>query len=69
MPSRTPRLASTSSKRLLTNRQPYRCLSYSLRLAQSPSPPPPQDASQTTHFGFESIPSSQKSSRVSSVFS
>ncbi|KAL8662300.1 MAG: hypothetical protein Q9202_004828 [Teloschistes flavicans] len=61
-----PRLTSSASRSLISYRQPYRCLSCSLRLSQSPSP---QDASQTTHFGFESIPSSQKSSRVSSVFS
>ncbi|KAL8754728.1 MAG: hypothetical protein Q9184_005021 [Pyrenodesmia sp. 2 TL-2023] len=51
-------------------RQSYRCLSCSLRLSQSPPQPQPQpqDAS-TTHFGFQSISSSSKASRVSSVFS
>ncbi|KAL8764290.1 MAG: hypothetical protein Q9194_007107, partial [Teloschistes cf. exilis] len=66
MPPRTSRLKLSGSKGLISYRQPYRCLSCSLRLSQSASS---QDASQTTHFGFESIPSSQKSSRVSSVFS
>ncbi|KAL8768829.1 MAG: hypothetical protein Q9209_005010 [Squamulea sp. 1 TL-2023] len=69
----SPRNLSTAPSRLqkpLRLRQPYRCLSCSLRLSQSQtSPQPPNGSSQTTHFGFQEIPSSDKSSRVSSVFS
>ncbi|KAL8814536.1 MAG: hypothetical protein Q9223_006247 [Gallowayella weberi] len=63
--------ASSPLKTLRANRQPYRCLSCSLRLAQSQSPAQSQNASPqaTTHFGFQEIPSSTKSSRVSTVFS
>ncbi|KAL8925316.1 MAG: hypothetical protein Q9208_003606 [Pyrenodesmia sp. 3 TL-2023] len=67
-----PRIVSPRSPlwKYLLQRQPYRCLSCSLRLSQNPPQPQPQpqDAS-TTHFGFQSIPSSSKASRVSSVFS
>ncbi|KAL9604680.1 MAG: hypothetical protein Q9219_000400 [cf. Caloplaca sp. 3 TL-2023] len=66
MPPRAALPGSPSFKSLFSHRQPYRCLSCSLRLSQSQ--PQPQDAS-TTHFGFQSIPSSAKASRVSSVFS
>ncbi|KAI4086748.1 MAG: hypothetical protein LQ344_007317 [Seirophora lacunosa] len=70
MPPRTPTPTFSPFTRLLSRCQPYRCFSCSLRLSQSsPQPQPqPQDAS-TTHFGFQSIPSSTKTSRVSSVFS
>ncbi|KAL8931491.1 MAG: hypothetical protein Q9216_007182, partial [Gyalolechia sp. 2 TL-2023] len=71
MPPRTTPSVSSPLKYLVSARQQYRCLSCSLRLSQSPSQPQqpqPQDAS-TTHFGFQSIPSTTKTSRVSSVFS
>ncbi|KAL8823649.1 MAG: hypothetical protein Q9170_008337, partial [Blastenia crenularia] len=66
MPPQFTPSASSLLRRILLQRQQYRCLSCSLHLAQSQ--PQPQDAS-TTHFGFQSIPSSAKASRVSSVFS
>ncbi|KAL9127555.1 MAG: hypothetical protein Q9217_003597 [Psora testacea] len=44
---------------------PYRCLSCSLRLARDQGK---QDASTTTHFGFEDVPESEKASRVGKVF-
>ncbi|KAL8906052.1 MAG: hypothetical protein Q9171_006426 [Xanthocarpia ochracea] len=72
MPPRVSPSAPSPLRKLLAIRQPYRCLSCSLRLsqAQTQSAPQPQNASsQTTHFGFQEIPSSDKSSRVSSVFS
>ncbi|KAL9591274.1 MAG: hypothetical protein Q9179_007887, partial [Wetmoreana sp. 5 TL-2023] len=72
MPLPTPSNWPSAPRKLLLNRQFYRCLSCSIRLSQSQSQSQsqPQDASQsTTHFGFQSIPSSAKSSRVSSVFS
>ncbi|KAL8994313.1 MAG: hypothetical protein Q9188_007100, partial [Gyalolechia gomerana] len=71
MPPRTIPTSSSPLKFSFPIRQQYRCLSCSLRLSQSPSQPQqsqPQDAS-TTHFGFQSIPSTTKTSRVSSVFS
>ncbi|CAL8578770.1 2-hexaprenyl-6-methoxy-1,4-benzoquinone methyltransferase [Xanthoria parietina] len=73
MPPRITASAPSPFQKLLITRQPYRCLSCSIRLSQSQSEsaPQPQNASSqpTTHFGFEEIPSSSKSSRVSSVFS
>ncbi|KAL9023714.1 MAG: hypothetical protein Q9196_007025, partial [Gyalolechia fulgens] len=70
---RPPTISAKRSpfKSLVSHLQPYRCLSCSLRLSQSPSQPQqpqPQDDS-TTHFGFQSIPSAAKTSRVSTVFS
>ena len=58
------RTSTRISPRLLTARQPYRCLSCSLRLAQEQAK---QDA-QTTHFGFENIPESEKESRGSNHY-
>ena len=61
--------------RRLLDRQVYRCFSCSLRLAQqqvqtaSPPPNPPQHEDRTTHFGFETVPESAKTSRVAHVFS
>ncbi|KAL8947750.1 MAG: hypothetical protein Q9222_006000, partial [Ikaeria aurantiellina] len=72
MSPRTFHTRRLTLKTILSHRQPYRCLSCSLRLSQPQSAAHPQDASQsttTTHFGFQQIPSSSKTSRVSSVFS
>ena len=67
MLSRTRRtIPYTASGLSQLSRQPYRCISCSLRLAQSPaqsqSQSQPQDA-QTTHFGFETVEESKKASR------
>lgn len=54
------------------HRQPYRCLSCSIRhAAQQQNPPSDGEArnSRTTHFGFETISEAMKASRVASVFS
>ncbi len=58
----------------LLKRQPYRCFSCSLRLAQEQAQSPPQQQpspqdARTTHFGFETVPESAKASRVKHVFS
>lgn len=56
----------------LLKRQPYRCLSCSIRYAQQQqaSQTPPQDEPpKTTHFGFETISEAMKQSRVGAVFS
>src|SRR5579871_3541271 len=54
------------------HRQPYRCLSCSIRhAAQQQDPRSDNEArnSRTTHFGFETISEAMKASRVASVFS
>ena len=53
------RTSARLSRRLLAIKQPYRCLSCSLRLAQEEAR---QDA-KTTHFGFENVPEAEKQSR------
>ena len=61
-------------RRRLRDRQPYRCLSCSLRLAQEQAqstkqqPLSSQD-DRTTHFGFQTVLESAKESRVKHVFS
>ncbi|KAL8883650.1 MAG: hypothetical protein Q9215_008110, partial [Flavoplaca cf. flavocitrina] len=71
MSQRLVRPAPRSFQKALATRQSYRCLSCSIRLSQSHSSAEFQNGSPqpTTHFGFQEIPSSSKSSRVSSVFS
>ncbi|KAI9733869.1 MAG: 2-hexaprenyl-6-methoxy-1,4-benzoquinone methyltransferase [Cirrosporium novae-zelandiae] len=51
------------SRSLLNRQQPYRCFSFSVRLAQE------QFNEKTTNFGFETIPESEKQARVGHVFS
>ncbi|KAL1801496.1 hypothetical protein ACET3X_001838 [Alternaria dauci] len=59
-----------ASKRRVAG-EPYRCFSCSVRQAQQQTPPPksPQNGSQTTHFGFETISEALKEQRVGAVFS
>ena len=71
---RTLQISRKILRRRLQERQPYRCFSCSLCLAQEQvqsvkqQPLSPQD-DRTTHFGFETVPESAKESRVKHVFS
>ena len=67
----TPTLTRTSTRlarRLLNLRPPHRCLSCSRLLAQQQQIPKQDAPNSTTHFGFQTVPSSSKQSRVANVF-
>ena len=53
------RTSARLSQRLLAAKERHRCLSCSLRLAQEQA----KENAQTTHFGFENVPESEKESR------
>lgn len=53
---------------LLNRKPPYRCLSCSRLLAQQQQIPKQDAPNSTTHFGFQTVPSSSKQSRVADVF-
>ncbi|KAF6227967.1 hypothetical protein HO133_007695 [Letharia lupina] len=66
-----PTLSRTSTRlthRLLNPQPPYRCLSCCRYLAQSQEPANHSGPTPTTHFGFQTVPSSSKQSRVANVF-
>lgn len=67
----TPTLTRTPTRlahRLLNLRPSYRCLSCSRLLAQQQQIPKQDAPNSTTHFGFQTVPSSSKQSRVANVF-
>lgn len=63
-----PRTSARLTRRLLNPRPPYRCLSCSRHLAESQQPANDTSPTPTTHFGFQTVPSSSKQSRVANVF-
>ena len=63
-----PRTSARLTRRILNPRPPYRCLSCSRHLAQSQQPANDTTQPPTTHFGFQTVPSSSKQSRVANVF-
>ncbi|PSS18429.1 hypothetical protein M430DRAFT_87257, partial [Amorphotheca resinae ATCC 22711] len=48
---------------------PQRCFSSSVRRADSPPNPNSTNHERTTHFGFQTVPESEKEARVAGVFS
>ena len=57
------RTSAHLSRRLIAAKQPYRCLSCSVRLAQELAQEQAKQDAKTTHFGFENVPESEKESR------
>ncbi|KAL1955694.1 hypothetical protein VTO42DRAFT_8166 [Malbranchea cinnamomea] len=58
----------SAKRRLFAPRAPYRCFSCTARVQQEQSTHSGGQDVRTTHFGFETIPESEKQARVGAVF-
>ncbi|EEH45011.1 uncharacterized protein PADG_08642 [Paracoccidioides brasiliensis Pb18] len=58
----------SAKRRTFTPRTAYRCFSCSIQ-ARKPETLKPEQDGRTTHFGFETVPETEKVARVGAVFS